>query len=132
MPGAIREPYLFDWLTLKLSDSPSGKAARHVLPETRAIAALGCTDLLATVYLIASNRAREVNPLAVHAIQAYGLAGLILFKFTLLAAPLTIAELYRSRKPALVTNALRFVLIAYLILLALAYWPALMDIYAYV
>lgn len=111
-----------------LQDKQQNLIVRHVLPETRAIAALGCVDLLGTVYLIATNRAHEVNPLAVYAMQTFGPIGLILFKIVLLAIPLSIAELYRSRKPSLVTNGLRFVLIAYLFLLALAYWPALMNI----
>ncbi len=96
-----------------------------MLPETRAIAALGSADLLATVYLVATNSAHEANPLAVSALRMFGPVGLVVFKVVLLAVPLTIAELYRPIKPVLVTAGLRVVLVAYLVLLALAYLPAL-------
>ncbi len=103
---------------------------RYVLPETRALASLGCADLLATVYLVATNRAHEANPLAVSALNAYGPVGLVLFKVILLAIPLTVAELYRPYKPALVTLGLRVVLLVYLFMLAMAYGPVLRAIFA--
>ncbi len=103
------------------------KPDRYVLPETRALAALGCTDLLATVYLLATHRAAEANPLAAAALSAGGIWGFAAFKFLLLAVPLGLAEWLRSRRPLVARNLLRVVLIAYLALLARAYLPLLVS-----
>ncbi len=112
----------------KLPGKASATRSRYVLRETRALASLGCADLLATVYLVATNRAHEANPLAVSALNAFGPVGLVVFKVMLLAIPLTIAELYRPYKPQLVTTGLRVVLVVYVIMLALAYGPVLRTI----
>lgn len=93
----------------------------HVLPETRAIAMLGCFDLLATVFLLGTRRAMEANPLATTILAHFGPAGFAAFKAAALAVPLTIAELARRQRPVFVQKSLRLCLYAYLVLLLVAY-----------
>ena len=99
----------------------------YVLPETRALAALGCFDLLATVFLLSTHRAMEANPLATAMLAHYGSAGFAIFKATALAIPLTVAELARKKRPVFVQKALRVGLYAYLALLLLAYHRPLLT-----
>ncbi len=103
----------------------SEPANGYVLPETTAIAVVGCFDLLATIYLVATHTAHEANPLMQSVLTAFGPLGFVTFKALLLGVPLTIAEFARRRTPIFVRNALRFALIAYLMLLAYAYLPRL-------
>jgi hypothetical protein len=95
--------------------------SRFVLPETRALAALGLFDLLATVYLIATHKAHEANPLFATIMTAFGPTGFVVCKALLLAVPLIIAEKARSRSPVFVRRALQVGLIAYVLLLLFAY-----------
>ena len=103
---------------------------RSVLPETRALALLGCFDLMATVFLIASRRAQEGNALMSHILTSFGPAGLALVKALLLGVPLVIAELARKRSPIFVPRALRIGLIAYVLLLLFAYKDPLLALFA--
>ncbi len=109
------------------SDTNNAKSA-HVLPETRAIAVLGCFDLLATVFLLGTRRAMEANPLATVMLAHFGPAGFALFKAMALAVPLTIAELARRKRPIFVQKALRIGLYAYLVLLLFAYRQQLLAL----
>jgi hypothetical protein len=97
------------------------KTTNYVLPETRAIAVLGLFDLIATIYLLATHRAHEANPLLNNILASYGPAGFALVKALSLAIPLTIAEYARKRNPAFVRRALQIGLIAYVVLLLYAY-----------
>src|SRR5579871_6499510 len=87
---------------------------RYVLPETTALALIGCADLLATIYLIATRRAHEANPLFGPVLDRYGPAGFALAKALLLGVPLVIAEMARRRNPTFVRRALRIGIAAYL------------------
>jgi hypothetical protein len=88
-------------------DQAKQNQAPYVLPETRALAALGLFDLLATVYLIASHKAHEANPLFDSILHSFGPNGFVVFKALLLAIPLIIAEKARSRSPVFVRRALQ-------------------------
>lgn len=94
---------------------------RFVLPETRAIAIVGCFDLLATFFLIATHRAQEANPIMAGMLSQIGPAGLAAAKALFIAIPLTIAELARKKSPVFVPRALRIGLLAYLVMLVFAY-----------
>ena len=102
--------------------------SRFVLPETRALAVLGCFDLLATIFLIASHRAQEGNALMSSVMERFGPAGLSLVKALLLAIPLIIAEAARKRSPIFVPRALRIGLVAYVLLLLFAYKDPLLAL----
>ncbi len=104
--------------------------SRFVLPETRALAALGCFDLLATIFLIASHRAQEGNALMSSVLEHFGPAGLSLVKTLLLAIPLVIAEAARKRSPVFVPRALRIGLVAYVILLLFAYKDPILALFS--
>ncbi len=101
--------------------STSQPTDRFVLPETRAIAALGLFDLLATVYLIVTHKAQEANPLFIRIYTVFGSTGFVVFKALMLAVPLVIAESARKRSPVFVRRALQVGLIAYVLLLLFAY-----------
>ncbi|HLJ57842.1 MAG TPA: DUF5658 family protein [Chthonomonadaceae bacterium] len=101
--------------------SQSSPRPIFVLPETRAIAVLGCFDLLATIYLIATHRAQEGNGVANDILMHYGAAGFAFFKALMLAVPLVIAEFARHKSPIFVPRALRVGLVAYVLLLLFAY-----------
>jgi hypothetical protein len=105
------------------------RSDHFVLPETRAIAALGLFDLLATVFLIATHRAHEANPLFAAIFTNLGPTGFVIFKALLLGGPLVIAELARKRSPVFVRSALRVGLVAYLILLLYAYHQNLLNLF---
>lgn len=96
---------------------------RYVLPETRALAAIGCVDLLATIYLIAKHQAHEANPLFATLLDRFGPFGFAFGKALLLAVPLTIAELARRHNPNFVRRALRIGVVLYVLLLLFAYLP---------
>jgi hypothetical protein len=104
------------------------RPAHTVLPETRAIALVGCFDLLITFFLIATHRAQEANPLMSSVFTRYGPAGLALLKAAFLAVPLTIAECARSRSPLFVPKALRVGLALYMLLLLFAYRQPLLAL----
>jgi hypothetical protein len=104
-------------------------ARQFVLPETRAIAALGLFDLLATVYLIATGQAKEANPLFATLLASFGVVGFTVGKALLLAIPLSLAEYARKRSPIFVRNALRIGLLAYLLLLLFAYHQSLINLF---
>jgi hypothetical protein len=90
--------------------------AGYVLPETTALALIGCVDLVTTIALIATGQAGEANPLMANLLHGYGPGGLILGKVALLAGPLVVAELARKRNPAFVRAALRIGIVLYLTL----------------
>lgn len=96
--------------------------SRHVLPETRALAALGLFDLLTSVYVIASHRADEANPLFSALLHRYGPWGFVAGKALLLAVPLAIAEYARAHRPRFVQTALRVGIVMYVVLLVYAYY----------
>lgn len=96
--------------------SGNAKSAGIVLPETTALALIGCLDLVTTVFLIASGRAHEANPVMAGLLQTYGPQGLILGKVLLLGGPLVLAELARKRNPTFVRTALRIGIVLYVTL----------------
>jgi len=104
-------------------------SARAVLPETRAIALLGCFDLAATLFLIATHRAHEANPVMAAILTNAGPGGFALFKAILIGLPLVIVELARSRSPVFVRRALQVGLIAYVLMLLLAYKDPLVALF---
>ena len=77
--------------------------------------------MLATVYLLATHRAAEGNPVMAGILAQYGPAAFIGLKVLLLAVPLVIAEYARRHSPDFVPRALRIGLIAYVVLLLFAY-----------
>ncbi len=99
---------------------------RSILPETRALAALGCFDLLATVYLLATHQAQEANPVMAGILATLGPGGFAAIKAGLLGVPLVIAELARKHSPVFVPRALRVGLICYVVALLIAYRPLLL------
>ena len=103
---------------------------RFVLPETRALAVLGCFDLTATIFLLATHRAQEANPVMAGVLAHYGPAGFTLLKAMLLGIPLVIAELARKRSEAFVIRALRVGLVFYIALLLIAYRDPLLALVA--
>ncbi len=92
-----------------------------VLPETTALALIGCLDLLTTIYLVASGQAHEANPFMAGVLYSYGPRGLIAAKVVLLAGPLIAAESARRRNPQFVKTALRIGIVLYLALYAIAF-----------
>jgi len=84
-----------------------------VLPETVAVAALGCADLLYTAYLLAAGTANEGNPMMRAVLTATGPIGLITAKTVLLVGPLAVAEWARTYHEATVRVLLRLVVVAY-------------------
>src|SRR5438128_1230212 len=101
---------------------PTNAATRFVLPETTLLAMIGCLDLFATIYLIATHKGSEANPLMAGILQNLGPFGFVLFKALLLGGPLAIAELARRQHPRFVQNALRVGIVLYVGLLVVAYW----------
>ena len=101
---------------------------RVVLPETRALAVLGCFDLLATVFLISTNRAHEANSVMAVILGRFGPGGFALVKALMLGVPLSIAESARKQSPVFVQRALRVGLITYVALLLLAYREPLLAL----
>ena len=100
------------------SEDPSvqqhNKLTSHtVLPETTILALIGCLDLLSTIYLLASHRAVEANPLMNRVLSDFGPGGFCLFKALTLIIPLTIAELARRKHPDLVRRMLRLCITLY-------------------
>lgn len=103
-----------------MSHSPASNPA-YVLPETTLLVVIGGLDLLSTVYLLATGKAHEANPLFAGLLNTVGVLGFILFKALMLAVPLTIAELARRRHPEFVRTALRIGIAAYVVLYLAAY-----------
>jgi hypothetical protein len=89
-------------------------AARYVLPETTALAAIGCLDLLSTVYLLATHQAHEANPWMSGILTSFGPGGFVAFKALLLGGPLAIAEIARRKREAFVRTWLRIGIALYL------------------
>jgi hypothetical protein len=98
-----------------------GTRPGFVLPETTAIAVIGCLDLLTTIFLIATGQAHEANPLMAGLLNSFGPGGLIGAKFVFLAGPLVIAESARKKNPAFVRTALRIGIILYITLYVVAF-----------
>ena len=103
---------------------------KHVLPETRALAAIGCVDLLATVYFISTEQASEANPLMAGILDNSGPIGFVVFKALMLAIPLIVLELARNKNPIFVQKALKIGVSAYVILLGYAYLPRFLMMFA--
>lgn len=89
-------------------------SAQYVLPETVAIAIIGLLDMCSTVYLLATGRAAEANPLLAAVLGTFGIAGFIIAKALLIGGPVAGLEWARSRKPEFVRFALRLGIILYL------------------
>lgn len=102
----------------------------HVLPETRALAAIGCVDLLATVYFISTEQASEANPMMAGILDNFGPVGFVVFKALMLAVPLVIVELARKKNPSFVQRALKIGVGAYVVLLGYAYLPRFLMMFA--
>ncbi len=109
-------------------DSTIGK--NHVLPETRALAVIGCADLLATVYFVSTEQASEANPLMAGILENSGPIGFVVFKALMLGIPLIIAELARKQSPHFVQKALKIGVGAYVVLLGYAYLPRFLMMFA--
>ena len=103
-----------------MTPSPE-KPPAFVLPETTLLAAVGCLDLLSTLYLIGTGQAHEANPFMASILSDYGAGGFALFKALLLGIPLSVAELARRHHPQFVQNALRLGIIGYLGMYLLVY-----------
>src|SRR3984957_20229049 len=99
---------------------PPGKP-NYVLPESTLLVVIGGLDLISTIYLLATNRAHEANPLFATLLNSFGVIGFIVFKALMLGIPLTIAELARHRHPKFVRTALRIGIAAYVCLYLVAY-----------
>jgi len=99
------------------SSSKSG----YVLPETTLLAVIGGIDLLSTIYIIATNRGHEANPLFAYVLETMGPTGFVLAKALLLGVPLTVAELARKRHDAFVRRALRIAIVGYISLYVLTF-----------
>ncbi len=110
------------------AESTIGK--NHVLPETRALAAIGCVDLLATVYFISTEQASEANPLMAGILDNSGPIGFVIFKALMLAIPLIVVELARKKNPIFVQKALKVGVGAYVALLGYAYLPRFLMMFA--
>lgn len=93
---------------------------RFILPETMALAAIGCLDLVFSSLLLAAGLAYEANPLFRVVLAEMGAPGFVLLKFGMLAGPLALAELARSRNERLVRMLLRVCLAAYTAILIVA------------
>jgi hypothetical protein len=104
-----------------MPDSPQALTARHVLPETTLLVAIGGLDLLYTVFLLARGQAHEANPLFAGLLQTFGIIGFITFKALMLAVPLTVAELARRHNPHFVRLALRVGIGLYLLLYVISF-----------
>jgi len=74
---------------------------------------LGLLDLLSTIFLIATGRAHEANPLFDGILHTFGPIGFILFKALLLGGPLTLAEWARKYNEPFVRSALRIGILLY-------------------
>lgn len=92
---------------------PPAPSSRYVLPETTALALIGCVDLIVTVALIAPGRAREANPVMASLLEMFGPWGFVIGKALFLAIPLLIAEYARKRHPEFVRRALRVGILLY-------------------
>jgi hypothetical protein len=92
---------------------PPAPSSRYVLPETTALALIGCVDLIITVALIAPGRAREANPVMARLLEMFGPWGFVIGKALFLAIPLLIAEYARKRHPEFVRRALRVGILLY-------------------
>lgn len=108
----------------------SGARGRFILPETTGLAALGCLDLVISSILLATGQAYEANPLFRVVLAELGPPGFVLLKVGMLAGPLALAELARSRSERLVRMLLRVCLVAYtaILIVAFCHWAsAAMD-----
>ncbi len=92
-----------------------------MLPETTALAVIGCLDLLSTVYLVATNQAHEANPLFGSILLHTGPRGFVAAKAAFIAGPLMIAEIARKDRPEFVRWALRVCIALYLGMYGLAF-----------
>jgi methylglyoxal synthase len=114
-------PAEMDPRRVPVPDAPSrAPITGHVLPETLALAAVGCADLLMTWCLLVLGRAREGNPLMLGLENWLGVPGMMVGKGLLLGGPLTIAEYARAHNERFVRNALRVALVLYLVTLVAA------------
>lgn len=106
-----------------VSSRASNRAAAntYVLPETTALALIGCVDLVTTIAFIASGQAHEANPFMANLLRSYGPDGLIIGKVALLAGPLVVAEWARRRNPRFVRLALRIGIVLYIALYVLGF-----------
>jgi hypothetical protein len=95
--------------------------SRDVLTETKILAAVGCLDLLTSVYFLATGMAYEANPLMASILEHMGPRNFVTAKALLLGAPLVIAEMARRRRPFFVRAALRLCIVLYACMLAIAY-----------
>jgi hypothetical protein len=94
---------------------------RPVLPESLAIACIGCVDLVVTLALIAGGIAREGNPLMGWVLVHHGPIGLVAAKALLISLPIVLAEAAATRRVQFVRPALRATAALYTILLSIAY-----------
>lgn len=83
--------------------------------ETWFIAAIGVMDLVTTILFIQRHGAEEANPLFQHYLKM-GLLAFVTAKLICLACPLYVLEWARRRNPRLVGQAMRGVIVAYLVL----------------
>ena len=106
---------------MKRPDQHRDPKAGFVLPETTILALLGCFDLLSTIYFLATGQAREANPFMQQVLMETGPKGFVLVKALFLGGPLVIAEIARRERPEFVRKALRLGIVAYALLLIVAY-----------
>ena len=96
------------------ASQPPRRIPRYVLPETVIFAVIGSLDLFSTMYLIATNKAVEANPIMASVLDAYGVWGFAIAKGLMLGIPLAGAEWARKTHPVFVKWALRAGIAGYL------------------
>jgi hypothetical protein len=92
----------------------------YLAKESYVLLAICLVDMLFTGWLIHTRRGIEGNPLMSFYLQS-GWPVLIAIKLTLMACPILIAEWARRIHPVFVHRALRFAIVAYLSMYAIAF-----------
>src|ERR1700677_4709593 len=85
---------------------------RFVLPETTLLVALCTWDMLYTLYCVRNGLARETNPALKSSLASSNLT-FVLVKAATFLVPVMILEIIRSKRPKLVSVAMRVGFVAY-------------------
>jgi len=93
----------------------SAMVERFVLPETTLLVALCTWDMLYTLYCVRAGLAREANPALRNSLAKSNMSFLILKGSTFLV-PVVVLEMIRTKRPKLVTFAMRFGFVAYAVI----------------
>lgn len=90
-------------------------AKRFVLPETVLLVALCTWDTLYTLFCVRAGLAREANP-ALRSSLEHSDTAFLLVKGATFLVPIIVLELIRTKRPKLVTMAMRVGFVAYSVL----------------